>query len=637
MPEKKLMTVCQKFYSTVDKFPDSRAQIFNPELYNSDSNGIFTYALLKDRVESLSCGLLALGINPQDKIAIMAPTTPYWTQADLAIAHSAAVSVTIYPTLSTNEVSYIMNDSKSRFLFAGGEETMKTIISAKDQMSDLEKIIVLDLNYKSDNDMVVGMSELISMGDEWKKNNYDKYTKTWKNLTLNDGYTILYTSGTTGQGKGVLLTHWSISSRMKGVDDYFAKYGMVIDENDVGLCFLPLSHIFDRGSLQALALYHASCIAYADKPATLLDDMQKYNPTWMNCVPRLYEKIYITFQQEMAASDLKKKIFDWALGVGEQALEYRANDNGCYDMTPGLDLSSRLPFFLKLKFKIADKLFAKIRALFGNRFRYSFSASAGIAPELLKFYYILGLSVVEGYGSTESCNAAVLNPINACKPGYVGQNANGSLSRMAVDGELELSGAGIFKEYLNKPEDTKESFTDDGWFKTGDLVATDDEDYFKIIDRKKAIICTAVGKNIAPAKLENLFSTSSIVEQTFFVGDERNYITALFVPNFNYFIDYFDKNNIQYDKDRLEYSTATGISICTGVGEDFISQSVLKEMIGKEVNQANGKLEKFEQIRRYTILLDRFTEENGQITPTQKTKKRVLLQTYADLIEKMYE
>ena len=385
-----------------------------------------------------------------------------------------------------------------------------------------------------------------------------------------------------------------------------------------------------------MAICDGACIAYADKPGTLLADMQKYNPTWINCVPRLYEKIYITFQQQMADSALKKKLFDWALRVGEEALAYRTDENGCIDMSPAVDLKSRLPLGLRLKFAVADRLFAKVRALFGSRFRYSFSASAGISPDLLRFYYILGLAVVEGYGSTESFNACVLNPINACKPGYMGKEANGSQARVAIDGELEVSGAGIFSEYLNKPEDTAESFTEDGWFRTGDIVERDPQGYYRIVDRKKAIICTSAGKNIAPAKLESLFATSQYVEQVFFVGSERPFIAGLVVPSFNYFIDLFESEGISYDRAALKFSETTGVRICIEVGEDFIAQPRLKELVAQEIETANARLEKFENIREYTILNRRFTEENGFLTPTQKAKKRVIVAEFAPLIEAMY-
>ncbi len=629
-------TVSEYFRYTCERIPYRKAQVFNPDLYGGDNRGEFTWEEMRQRVDAIAGGMLKLEMERQERVGLMSHSSPYWTHVDMALSNAAGVSVTIYPTLSAREVAYIVDDSSLRFLFVGSAETAEMIIENIQLMPGLKKIIVMDLFHVPSHEKVMSMKQLMDEGSEWLKNNTDQYEKRWKSLTEDDWYTILYTSGTTGQGKGVILPHWSAVSRIEGVRNFFGKCGMYVDDSDVTLCFLPLSHIFDRGSCQLLALAQGSLISYADKPGTLLADMQKYNPTWINCVPRLYEKIYITFQQQIAASPVKKRLFDWAMKVGLRALEYRKDENGCYNMSPDFDLKSRLPFGLRLQFKIADRLFAKVRALFGNRFRYSFSASAGISPDLLKFFYAMGFAVVEGYGSTESCNACILNPITACKPGFMGIDANGSASRIAEDGELEISGAGIFKGYLNKPEENEEAFTEDGWFKTGDLVIKDDQGYIKMVDRKKAIICTAVGKNIAPAKLENQFATSSYIEQVFLVGDERNYITALLVPNFNYFVERYREENIPFDEQALVWSDAPGADICMSVGNNFVETQFLKDLVATEVEKANENLEGFEKIKNYTILTSRFSEENGQLTPTQKAKKRVILEVYGDKIDAMY-
>ena len=339
----------------------------------------------------------------------------------------------------------------------------------------------------------------------------------------------------------------------------------------------------------------------------------------------------------MSQSAVKKALFNWAIAVGEEALKYKTDEFGRIDMSPSCDLASRLPMGLRIKYKIADKMiYSKVRALFGNRFRFAFSASAGISPDLLKFYYILGFPVIEGYGSTESCNACVLNPLTACKPGFVGPPANGSTGRIAEDGELEIGGAGLFSGYLNKPEEDKASFTSDGWTKTGDIVIQDENGYFKIVDRKKAIICLSTGKNIAPAKVEGMFATSPYVEQVFPVGDEKKYIAALIVPNFMNIISVFDNECIPYDKSKLVFSNFTGAPLCVEVGDDFIENPRLRELVSTEVEEANKSLEGFESIKNYAILKRRFTEETCELTPTQKTKKRVITEHYRDTIDALY-
>lgn len=634
-----LPTVTSKFVETTTKFASKTGQRFNPDLYHGDSNGELTWGGVYARVEDYACGLMSLGMGAQDMASIMAASGPYWTHADMAIACANGVSVTIYPTLSFKEVSYIVNDSGSRFIFLRGDDILGMVLGGFDQMPKLEKIIVMDREYASTDQRVIGLGELGRKGAEWKKDksNYDAYLARRDGVTLDDIYTILYTSGTTGQGKGVVLTHHNASSRMLGVSEYFDYFNMSFREEYTTLCFLPLAHIFDRGSCQLAAIYVGATIAYADSPGTLLNDLQKYNPHWINCVPRLYEKIYIQLNQKMGESGLKKKLFDWALRVGEEVFKRRYDpETDTYNMDHDYDVTKDLPFGLRIRFKIADKLFAKVRALFGKNFKHSFSASASISPELLRFFYIIGIRVSEGYGSTESFNACANMPLVACKPGYVGLASNGGRVRVSDIGELELKGAGIFGRYWNKPEETSVSFTADGWFKTGDKVEMDEFGYIKIVDRIKAIICLSSGKNVAPAKIESLFATSPYIEQVFTIGDERAVISTLLVPSLTYFKEKFDAEGIAYDKSKVAIDTSSGVPIVVKVGEDFIEKGNIRELIAAEVARANRELEGFEQVKQYTILTERFTEQNGMLTPTQKTKKRVILETYSTEIEKMY-
>jgi long-chain acyl-CoA synthetase len=497
----------------------------------------------------------------------------------------------------------------------------------------------MDREYKSNDPRVISMGDLDKMGTEWKKDskNYDAYITRRDGVALDDIYTMLYTSGTTGQGKGVVLTHFMASSRMFGVNEYFEYCGMGFTTEYTTLCFLPLAHIFDRGSCQAAAIYNGCTICYADSPGTLLDDLQKYNPHWINCVPRLYEKIYIQLQQQMGESGLKRKLFDWALKVGEEVFMQRYDpETGSYNMGHDFDITANLPLGLKIKYKIADKLFSKVRAVFGRNFKHSFSASASISPELLKFYYIIGVRISEGYGSTESFNACANMPLKACKPGSVGLASNGSRLRVSDIGELEIRGAGIFEKYWNKPEETAASFTSDGWFKTGDKVEVDAFGYYKIVDRIKAIICLSSGKNVAPSKVEALFATSPYIEQIFTIGDERAVISTLLVPSFTFFKDKFDREGIEYDKSQLVIDNSAGTPLIVKVGADFIEKGNIRGLIAEEIAKANKELERFEQIKQYTVLTERFTEQNGMLTPTQKTKKKVILESYSSVIDKMY-
>jgi long-chain acyl-CoA synthetase len=634
-----LSTVTRRFIENSKEHAGKDLQRFNAALYNGDNNGKMTWGEVYARVENYACGLMSIGLGKQDMAGIMSASGPYWTHADMALACSNGVSVAIYPTLSFKEASYIINDSGSKFLFLRGDNVLKMMLDGFDQMPKLEKIIVMDRAYKSADPRVISMSDLEKAGIEWKKDgrNYDSYIARRDGVALDDIYTILYTSGTTGQGKGVVLTHHNCSARMNGVNEFFNYCGMGFKSEYTTLCFLPLAHIFDRGSCQGAAIFNGCTIAYADSPGTLLNDLQKYNPHWINCVPRLYEKIYIQLQQKMGQSGPKRKLFDWALKVGEEVFMQRYDpETDTYNMGHDFDITGNLPLGLKIKYKIADKLFAKVRALFGKNFKHSFSASASISPDLLKFFYIIGIRVSEGYGSTESFNACSNMPLKACRPGSVGLASNGSRLRVSDIGELEISGAGIFKRYWNKPQETAESFTADGWFKTGDKVEVDKFGYYKIVDRIKAIICLSSGKNVAPAKIEALFATSPYIEQVFTIGDERAVISTLLVPSLTFFKDKFDREGIEYDGSQVLIDTSAGAPIVVKVGPDFIEKGNIRGFIAEEIARANRELEGFEQIKQYTVLTERFTEQNGMLTPTQKIKKRVVLDRYSAEIEKMY-
>jgi long-chain acyl-CoA synthetase len=635
-----LKTITAHFVDNTGAFADKVGQRFNADLYHGDSDGELTWGAIHERVEDYACGLMSMGLGRQAMAGIMAHSSPYWTHVDMALACANAVSVTIYPTLSIREAAYIVNDSGCRFLFVSEARVLEKVLACFDDMPTLEKIIVMDREYTSGDERILGLGELQAMGAAWKKDNghQEKYMNRRDSVTLEDIYTILYTSGTTGRGKGVVLTHHNASSRMHGVNEFFGHFGMAFKKEYTTLCFLPLSHIFDRGSCQLAAIICGATIAYADSPGTLLDDLQKYNPHWINCVPRLYEKIYIQLNQKMGESGLKRKLFDWALTVGNEVLEYRRDPKtGTYNMAHDFDIVGKLPFGLRIKYKLADRLFAKVRAVFGKNFLHAFSASAGISPDLLKFFYSIGIRVSEGYGSTESFNACANNPLTACKPGYVGIASNGSRLRVSDLGELEISGAGIFKRYLNRPEETEKNFTEDGWFKTGDKVEMDAFGYIRIVDRIKSIVCLSNGKNVAPAKIEALFATSACIEQVVVIGDERAVISVLIVPNFTFFKDLFDAEGVAYDPGAIETDNASGVPIIYRVGNDFIENEKVTSAIAQEVESANRSLERFERVKQYTILAERFTEQNGMLTPTQKTKKKVIVDIYADKIEKMYD
>ena len=634
--EEELKPVSWHFYNTCNNYPHNIAQKFNPELYNNDNNGQFKWFELLDRVEKIACGLMLLGIKPKELVGLMAQSGPYWTQVDMALCCLGCVSVTLFPALSLREASYILNDSGSRCLIVGDQDILDRIIKGYNNITKLEKIIVLDLNYTSRDKRITGLKELLELGEKFKIDKYAEYIECKESISINDWYSVIYTSGTSGAPRGTVISHANIVNKINGANKFWRRYNMTITDNDTTLCYLPLCHIFDRAACQLSAIFNGAAITYADSTGTVLDDIKKYNPTWFNSVPILYEKIYIHFRNKLEQNRLRKFLYKWATDTAYEALAYRREKTGAFNMDKEFDLVSRLPLFLRLKYRIAYKFFNDIRNIFGKEIRFIFLAAPGLSPSLLTFFYSIGIPVVEGYGSTESISACLLNPLTACKPGFVGINTDGNSSRIAADGELEITGASVFTQYLYKPEMTVESFTDDGWYKTGDIVTADEYGYFRILDRKKAIICTSIGKNIAPAKLKGEFKSSDYVDQIFFVGDDKNYIAALIVPNFNYFIDLYEKEGIRYNKSQIVWDDSFGMSICIKVGDDFIRMQRINQLIKDAVDKANKNLENFEKIKQYALLSERFSEQNGTMTPTHKMKKDAIIKKYSDVIEKMY-
>lgn len=630
------LTMAGVFYNTVEHFPDHLAQVFAAELYDGDCDGELTWTELRERVELMSCGLIELGLQKGERVALMSANSPYWTAAELAVCCMGGVLVTIYPSLSLGEVQYITGDSDCKYLVVGTEKLLDRLLPHLDTMPGIRKVVVLRMEYRSSDPRVISLKQLIELGQDTADRNMPVYHQLREGLTLDDWASILYTSGTTGQGKGAVLAHGTFTGRLDPVDEVFAFGGMTVTENDRVLSLLPLSHIFERVAAEWAAIAMGSSIAYGESPASIVADLNRFNPSWFCCVPRIYEKVFVQINSNMSASAVKKRLFAWALKVGDKVLEYRRDERGLYNLTPEFDVKARLPFTLKLQYALADKLFAKIRALFGTAYRFSISAGTGISPSLIRFFNIMGVTVLEGYGLTETTSALSLSVMNASKFGSPGPPGFGAVWRLAEDGEIEVSGPGIFLQYLNQPEVTAAAFTEDGWFKTGDIGTVDENGYYSIVDRKKAIICTKNGKNIAPAKIEHLFGTSKYIEQIFLMGDERDFIAALIVPNFNYFIEFYERRDIKYDKSALEYVEANGQQLCSAVGDDFLDHSSLRRRIAGEVERNNRKLEQFERIREYAILKERFSEENGQLTPTSKVKKRVIMQAYADLVEEIY-
>jgi long-chain acyl-CoA synthetase len=388
---------------------------------------------------------------------------------------------------------------------------------------------------------------------------------------------------------------------------------------------------------EMMIMMYGGTIAYAQKASTVIQDIQVFQPTYFMSVPRIYERIYMTLRDMACKTEQGRQMFEKAMGIGMQVIDARTQENGSVNMGFDVDMTAGLPEDLKTKYLEVDKnLFSMIRGMLGSRFRVAYSASAALSSDLCKAFLAMGIRINEGYGLTETCNSIIYNDLRSIKPGSVGKVAAGVDTRIAEDGELQVRAENLFLKYFNKPEETREAFTEDGYFKTGDIVEVDEYGYYKIVDRKKAIMVLDTGKKVPRAKVESPYSTSRYIEQIFVNGDDRKYVTALVVPKFAWFVQYFKENDISFDESKVVFQGEGADLTCIEVGEDFISNPVLQEMIAAEIEEYNQFLESHEAIKKWAILPRQFLLERDEITPTLKTKAKVIKANWAETIEKLY-
>lgn len=602
----------------VTQFSSKKAQVWknkNGEIVS------LNYAQVGRVVKEITCGLMELGVNPGDRVAIMSNTRPEWMWCDYGILCAAGITVCIYPTLSAQEMTYILNDSGTKILFIEDRSGLDRCMANIENIPALEKVVVIDADESINSGKVMSLGTLRNMGDRMSMRDRFAFEHRWRSVKLTDRMTIVYTSGTTGNPKGAVHTHFSINAAV--LRDL--TFGPFVEDDYVLLSFLPLSHTYERECGHGLAMQSAITIAYSS-PQTLVADFADFKPSVFMSVPRIYERIYMALRAKASQSPVSRYIFEKAISTGLKVVAKISDEHGFIDVYPGMDITRNAGFLLRMKYRLFDKLiFSKVREMMGGRFVFACSAAGSLSPELCKLFLAMGLKIYEGYGSTETCNTINMNRVHRVLPGSVGPACPGVDGYIAEDGEWCVRGNNIFLEYWNNPDATKEAFTEDGYYKTGDIVEMLPEGFIKIVDRKKGLIVLDTGKNIASSKVEQAFSTSSYVDVAFAVGDSQKYIGALIVPNFEEFITLFDQKGIQYDRSAVHYFNLNGVQVCERVGDDFINIPLLKETIDKEVERVNRELESYERIKKYAILSRRFTEKSGEMTPTLKVKRKVII------------
>ena len=554
-------------------------------------------AELVDRVRRLARALEKLGVERGDRVALMADNGPHWPTIDFATLCRGGVTVPIYPTLLPEQAVYIVADSGAKVVFVHRREQLDGMLARKAELPGVKRFVLVE-GEPSGGDAVT-LDSLLADGADADAEAFEAHARS---VAADDLASLVYTSGTTGQPKGVMLTHGNFVSNI-----VTAMSLIDFRDDQQALSFLPLAHVFER-MIDYCYFYKGVSIAYAEGVQTVPQNILEVRPHVFVSVPRVYEKFLARVQDTVASSPpLRRKLFEWALDVGRQALPWTLQD----EHPPGA---------LGLKLALASSLvFRKIKARLGGRFEYAVSGGAPLAPDIAEFFWSIGVRIFEGYGLTETSPVIAVNRPGAVKLGTVGPQIPGIEVEIAADGEILTRGPHVMKGYYNKPEATAEVIDDEGWFHTGDIGVLDEEGFLKITDRKKEIIVNAYGKNVAPAPIENALKSSRWISQAVVIGDRRKYLSALLVPDF----------------EALK-SWAAEKGLGGKAPEELVGEPALRDLMRSEVETVNGNLAGYEKIVAWELLPQELTLENGELTPTQKVKRRVVHEKYSAQIEGMY-
>lgn len=588
-------TLNQVFFEAVDAYGEARA--FGRILPSREVEYL-SYLEVLERARSVAGALHACGAKRGDRVGIMSPNRLEWALADYGCLCAGVVDVPIYPTLTAGQVAYILRDSGARLVFVPDADLLGRLLEARREAGSDAQVVVFDPPADLPEGVVSWDAFLESGKESASAMGADAFRARALDLGPEDLATVLYTSGTTGDPKGVMLTHGNVGSNV-------VASGMVlhIDAQDSTVSFLPLSHIFQR--MVDYLFFHRGCtIVHARAMLTAIEDMKAVRPTVAVAVPRVYEKVHAAVMQ---ATGLKKKIIGWAVGVAERAAAVR--------------LAGGEPTgVLALQFGLADKLvFSKVREAVGGRLRFFVSGSAPLSPELSRFFYSIGLTILEGYGLTETSPVTNVNTIEHFRIGTVGKAVPGTEIRIADDGEILIRGPQVMKGYYNRPEETAQAIEADGWFHTGDIGELDDEGFLRITDRKKDIIVTAGGKNVAPQPIENRLKGNPFVEQAVVVGDRRRFISVLVVPS-------FDALEVWAGQVGLQWSDRADL---------IRNPEVVKHMEAQVARELKG-LASFETPKRVALLPEEFNIGDGTLTPTLKVKRKVIQDRFHEVIDGLY-
>ena len=582
-------TLVRLFLEGVDRFSDAPAfQRFETAERITD----ISYREAFELVRRVAGALESAGVRPGDRVAILSENRPEWALADYACLCAGVIDVPVYPTLSAAQVGYILRDSGASLVFvSSADQAAKATAAAADCPQEI-RVVSFDGAGGT-----TSWSDFLSEGDSAALAP-DEFRRRALAVTPDDVATVLYTSGTTGDPKGVMLTHGNIASNVQA-----AVMILPISEADNTISFLPLSHILQR-MVDYLFFWVGCRIGYPRSLDTLIVDLKRLEPTVVVSVPRIYEKIY---NGVMDARGIRKKLIDWAVRVADRVADLRL-------------AGSEPSGLLALQYALADRLvFGKVKAAVGGRLRFFVSGGGPLAPALNRFFYSIGLTILEGYGLTETSPVTNVNTVEDFRIGAVGKPIPGTEIRIAEDGEILVRGPQVMKGYYNRPEATAAAIDADGWFATGDIGEIDEDGFLRITDRKKDLIVTAGGKNVAPQPIENRLATHPLVEQVVMVGERRRYCALLVVPAFGALEAWARDAGIAF-ADRGELTS-----------DPRVIAHVERELFAMLTDFAS-----YEQPKKVALLDEEFSIENGMLTPTLKVKRRVVRERLDAVIDGLY-
>jgi long-chain acyl-CoA synthetase len=558
-----------------------------------------------DRARAVGLGLWSLGVRKGNMVSLLSENRLEWLYADMGSLGIGVCVIPVYPTLAAEEIEYIINNSESKIIVPENKNQLKKILEIVNNCPSIEKIIVMEEKDATGHPKVMSFKDLMELGQKKHIEDPTLFEKLSQEVTVDDLATIVYTSGTTGLPKGAMITHgnvfWVVQS-LDAIKPHFAS------DKDCTVPFLPLSHVFERIAGHFYGMYCGITASYAESIDTLLADFEEKRPTMILAVPRVCEKV---FQKIMAQvkeqSPLKQKIFAWGQKVGTRISERR-------------EKHKRIPLFLKLKYKIAyAAIFKKLQDKLGGRVTWMTASGAPTADEIIRFFNAAGITVIQGYGMTECTAPATMQSLADYRIGTTGKPIPGMDIKIAEDGEILLKGGNVIKGYWKLPNETRDAFTPDGYFMSGDIGMFDEEGNLLITDRKKDLIITSGGKNVAPQKIENMFKSDPLFTQFIVIGERKKYLTGL--CNIN-------------PEEAAALANEEGITFNNPA--ELLENQKFLDVVQKHVDERNRHLGAYENIIKIRIVKSDFSQEGGELTPSLKLKRKVVLQKYKDLVDDMY-